>query len=153
LFPWSKVRILTTKNAIFLSDLTPGIRHGKKVKMEKFLLLIREDLKRRAQLSPADYRHQCDLVGEWIDKMTVTGNYLDASALYDQGKYVSKNVVVSDGPFLEAKESISGFILIQADDLEHATRLAQACTFVHTGYAVIEVRPMQEDPRVNMSAP
>jgi hypothetical protein len=121
--------------------------------MEKFLLLIREDLKRRAKLSPADFRHQCDLVGDWIDKMTATGNYIDASALYDQGKYVGNNYVVSDGPFLEAKESISGFILIQADDLDHATRLAQACTFVHTGYAVIEVRPMQEDPAVNTSAP
>jgi hypothetical protein len=115
--------------------------------MEKFLLLIREDLKRRANLSPEDYKHQCDLVGAWIDRIAATGNYIEASALYDQGKYVGKSFV-SDGPFLEAKESISGFILIQADDFDHATTLAQACDFVHTGHATIEVRELQADPTV-----
>jgi len=114
--------------------------------MEKFLLLIREDLKRRATLSPEDFRYQCNLVGDWIDKMAETGNFLSASALYDQGQYVAKDYVVSDGPFLEAKESISGFILIQADDLAHATCLAQACGFVHTGNAGIEVRALQDIP-------
>ena len=114
--------------------------------MEKFLLLIREDLKRRAILSPEDFKHQCDLVGNWIDKMAETGNFLSASALYDKGQYVAKDYIVSDGPFLEAKESISGFILIRAHDLAHATRLARACDFLHTGNCVIEVRPMQEDP-------
>jgi hypothetical protein len=117
--------------------------------MEKFLLLIREDLKRRANLSAEDFRHQCDLVGDWIDKMAATGNFIEASALYDKGKYVGNNYVVSDGPFLEAKECISGFILIQANDLDHATTLARACTFVDTGFAVIEVRPLQTDPREN----
>jgi hypothetical protein len=115
--------------------------------MEKFLLLIREDLKRRAKLTPEDFIRQCDMVGDWIDKMAATGNFIDASALYDRGNYVAKDYVVSDGPFLEAKESISGFILIQAENLEHAATLARACTFVHTGHAVIEVRAMMEDPR------
>ena len=121
--------------------------------MEKFLLLIREDLKRRAKLSPEDFIRQCDMVGDWIDKMAATGNFIDASALYDKGNYVAKDYVVSDGPFLEAKESISGFILIQAESLEHATTLAQACTFVHTGHAVIEVRAMQPDPRTQPTPP
>jgi hypothetical protein len=114
--------------------------------MDKFLLLIREDLKRRANLDPEEFKHQCDLVGDWVDKMAETGNFLEASALYDIGKYVGANYVVSDGPFLEAKECISGFILIQAENLEHATKLAQACTFVHTGFAVIEVRPLMAPP-------
>jgi len=78
--------------------------------------------------------------------MAETGNFLSASALYDKGQYVAKDYVVSDGPFLEAKESVSGFILIQADDLAHATRLTQSCEFIHTGHCVIEVRPLQEDP-------
>ena len=119
--------------------------------MDKFLLLIREDLKRRANLSPEAFRQQCDMVGDWIDKMAATGNFIDASALYDRGRYVGQDYVVSDGPFVEAKESISGFILIQADDLDHATALAQACSYVHTGNAVIEVRPLQSDPRENLA--
>lgn len=115
--------------------------------MEKFLLLIREDLKRRANLTAADYEKQADMVGEWIDKMAAAGKFLSASALYDQGKYVTRNNIVSDGPFIEAKESISGFILIQADDLNDAVRLAGECPMVRVGIAAIEVRELQEDAR------
>jgi hypothetical protein len=137
---------LPEKKFTFPSGLHETACLNKNTHMEKFLLLIREDLKRRATLSPEDFRYQCNLVGDWIDKMTETGNFLSASALYDKGEYVAKDYVVSDGPFLEAKESISGFILIEADDLAHASRLAQACGFVHTGNAVIEVRPLQDIP-------
>ena len=113
--------------------------------MEKFLLLIREDLKRRANLSDAGYADQANMVGGWIDKMAAEGKFLSASALYDHGKYVAKNSIVSDGPFIEAKESISGFILIQAADLNEATRLAGECPMVQAGIAVIEVRELQEN--------
>ena len=114
--------------------------------MEKFLLLIREDLKRRAGLTPEEFQVQGDMVGEWIDKMAADGNFLNASALHDFGNYVNKTTIVSDGPFIEAKESVSGFILIQANSLEHATELAQACPFLQAGHCVIEVRPLQFIP-------
>ena len=115
--------------------------------MEKFLLLIREDLKRRANLTAQEYRDQADMVGQWIDKMAAQGKFVDASALYDQGKYVTKSAVVSDGPFIEAKESISGFILILADDFNDATELARICPMVQVGIATIEVRELQENAR------
>ncbi|HWB93213.1 MAG TPA: YciI family protein [Puia sp.] len=115
--------------------------------MQQFLLLIREDLKRRANLSPADYEAQANMVGEWIDKMAAAGNFLSASALYDQGRYVTKKSILSDGPFIEAKESISGFILIQAESFNDAAALAQACPMIHAGIAAIEVRALQENAR------
>src|SRR5580658_3950354 len=114
--------------------------------MQKFLLLIREDLKTRATLSREDFVRQARQVGEWVDQMASAGHFLDASALTNNGKYVGRGYVNSDGPFIEAKECISGFILIQAADLEEAGSWGQACPVVGNGVGVVEVRELQDIP-------
>lgn len=52
-------------------------------------------------------------------------------------------VLITDGPFTEAKEHIGGFTIIRAPDLdaalEWASKLARATTLP------VEVRPMQDD--------
>jgi hypothetical protein len=50
--------------------------------------------------------------------------------------------VVSDGPFIEAKESISGYILITAENLDQAVSIAQGCPLIAIGIGVVEVRPI-----------
>jgi hypothetical protein len=114
--------------------------------MQKFLLLIREDLKVRANLSHEDHVAQARLVGEWVDQMAAAGHFLDASALTNKGKYVGRGYINSDGPFIEAKECISGFILIQAADLQEASTWAQACPLVGNGVGVVELRELQDIP-------
>lgn len=48
---------------------------------------------------------------------------------------------VTDGPFVETKESLGGFYLIEADDLDHAVRLAALCPAPSGG---VEVRPVMD---------
>lgn len=48
---------------------------------------------------------------------------------------------VTDGPFIEAKEVVGGFYLIDAPDLDVALRLAEVCPSAH-----IEVRPLMDLP-------
>ncbi len=45
---------------------------------------------------------------------------------------------VTDGPFAEIKEHLGGFVLIEAQDMEEATRIA--ATFPVAHYGMIEVR-------------
>ncbi len=52
--------------------------------------------------------------------------------------------LVTDGPFLEAKEAIGGFYLVEAADLAEALELAAACPGAQHG--AIEVRPVWEIP-------
>jgi hypothetical protein len=47
--------------------------------------------------------------------------------------------VVTDGPYAEAREAVTGFFLIQAADLDEARRHASACPFLPRGGSV-EVR-------------
>jgi len=108
--------------------------------MEKFLLLIREDLRRREKMTPAEFDRQAQMMTQWVESMAQAGNYLQADALHNDGKYAGRDYVLSDGPFIEAKESISGFILITAESLDQAVSIAQNCPLSHNGVGVVEVR-------------
>ena len=49
---------------------------------------------------------------------------------------------VTDGPFIETKEALTGYFLIEARDLNDAIRIASGLAEVSNG--TIEVRPVQE---------
>ncbi|MGH2762729.1 MAG: YciI family protein [Thermoleophilaceae bacterium] len=51
--------------------------------------------------------------------------------------------LLSDGPFVDAKEYLGGFFLLEADDLDEATALAARVPAARMGGAV-EVRPIVE---------
>jgi hypothetical protein len=53
-------------------------------------------------------------------------------------------VLTTDGPFVEGKEHIGGFWVIQADDLDAALAWAARATVACGG--PVEVRPFQEEP-------
>jgi hypothetical protein len=50
---------------------------------------------------------------------------------------------VTDGPFAEAKEVLGGFNIIEAADIDEATRIA-ASAFPWASVGCIEVRPVRE---------
>jgi hypothetical protein len=50
--------------------------------------------------------------------------------------------ITTDGPFVEAKEALGGFYLIEARDLDEAIELAAACPGAK--YGAIEIRPVME---------
>ncbi len=53
--------------------------------------------------------------------------------------------VTTDGPFAETKEVLGGFYLIEAANLDEATRWAEKIP--NSGYGSIEVRPVMEFPQ------
>jgi hypothetical protein len=57
---------------------------------------------------------------------------------------VKQKDVLSDGPFIEAKEGVSGYIFIQAENIELAVSIAQSCPLVKENNMVLEVRPVMK---------
>jgi len=51
--------------------------------------------------------------------------------------------VITDGPFLETKEVIAGFCIIEAHDLDAALAIARTNPICHQGGGV-EVRPVED---------
>lgn len=111
--------------------------------MDKFLLLIREDMEKLKLLPKEDFQACIDRMTGWVAELAEAGNYVDAAEpLRTIGRYVSRENILSDGPFIEAKEAISGYFIINAADLEHAAAIAQTCPQVVNGNSMIEVRPV-----------
>ena len=112
--------------------------------MEKFLFIIREDLNKLKKLNEDERYDAIREMDKWVRSLVKNGNYVGGDALRIKGSYVRKDDVSSDGPFIEAKEGISGFIFLLADDLDHAVSIAQGCSLVRSGDMAIEVRPMMD---------
>ena len=110
--------------------------------MEKFLFIIREDLNKLKQWSEEERYNAIREMDKWVKFLLDQGNYISGDALRIAGSYVNKSQVLSDGPFIEAKEGISGIMFMEASDLQGAVSLAQTCSFVQSGDMAIEVRPL-----------
>lgn len=111
--------------------------------MDKFLLLIREDMEKLKQLPEEDLQACIQRMSVWVEDLAQNGNYVDAEPLRTIGRYVTNEKVLSDGPFIEAKEAISGYFIIHAENLEQAAGIAQNCPQVLNGNSVCEVRQIR----------
>jgi hypothetical protein len=85
------------------------------------------------------------------DEMEATGTFVFGGALHDHDaatvlRASEGDVVMTDGPFVEAKEHIAGFYIINADDLDAA--LAWGRKVVDAIEHPIEVRPFRATGRV-----
>ncbi|WP_221392361.1 YciI family protein [Dyadobacter sp. NIV53] len=112
--------------------------------MEKFLLLIREDVKKESGLSEEEFNKNIETMTRWVENLAETGNYISGEPLKPEGKYVGNEHIISDGPFIEAKEAISGYVFIRAENIDQAASIAKTCPEVIDGRIVIEVRPIIE---------
>jgi hypothetical protein len=81
----------------------------------------------------------------WFDRLSEQGKLKGGQPLEREGKTVSgkKGRVVADGPFVEAKEAIGGYFLLQVDTMDEAVAIAKDCPGLDHG-AIVEVRPVAE---------
>ncbi len=49
---------------------------------------------------------------------------------------------MADGPFVEAKELVGGFMIVSADDYDGAVEVVRACPAAHMPGVSLEIREM-----------
>jgi hypothetical protein len=104
-----------------------------------------------APATSEDMRSFMERVVALEDEMEATGTFVFGGALHDPDAATvlrtgDGDVVMTDGPFVEAKEHVAGFYIINADDLDAA--LAWARKVVDAINHPIEVRPFRATGRV-----
>ena len=65
--------------------------------------------------------------------------------LNGEGKIVrNQGAIITDGPFAEGKEVVGGYLIVKANDLNHATEMSKDCPiFEHNGFVEVrEIMPM-----------
>jgi hypothetical protein len=111
--------------------------------MAKFLFVYRNSGESYGNMSPEEMQQMLQKWQTWIADGLHKGWMLDAGdALKREGRVVNARKVVSDGPFIEVKEMVGGFSIVQADTLDAAAELAMGCPIFLRGGSV-EVRPLQ----------
>jgi hypothetical protein len=113
--------------------------------MSQFMYLFRASAEgRRAALGTPE-RARESLAGwlAWIRDLEARGHLANpGQPLEPGGKVVrGKDKLVTDGPFVEVKDLILGFIVVEARDLAEAVELAKGCPMLH-GDGSVEVRPV-----------
>lgn len=110
--------------------------------MSEFLYLYRRG---RIDPTPEQSQQIMEKWFAWMKDLTASGNLKDpGQPLEDAGKTVrGSSKTITDGPYFEAKDLVGGYSLVEADDLDHAARLAQGCPIFEFDGAV-EVRPVRK---------
>ncbi|SFW59401.1 Uncharacterized conserved protein [Sinomicrobium oceani] len=112
--------------------------------MKKFLLLLHENAGTLQHLSPAEMEALAKAHYEWAAKLEEGGHFISGDGLEEGGvRITGKKPVVQDGPYMESKEIVGGYYLLQARDLDTVIRIAKECP-THLWGGTTEIRPIME---------
>ena len=111
--------------------------------MKEFMLIFRftnpdEASWRNTKMSPKQWQ-------DWIggiaaqNKLSATGKRLGTD-----GNVVKPGNVVMNGPYVEIKETLGGYMFVNAESLREAVEMAKGCPLVQTDSGSVEVRPVVE---------
>ena len=110
--------------------------------MANFLFVYRNSSESYGNMPPEEMQQMLQKWNAWITEGLRQGWMLDAGdGLKREGRVVNARKVVSDGPFIEVKEIVGGFSIVQADTLDAAAEYARGCPILLRGGSV-EVRPL-----------
>ena len=105
--------------------------------MQAFLLILKGS--GMDDLSPEELQQIFKSYKAWVDKLG--DKYVAGQRLENNGSLLKdKETLLTDGPFLESKEIIAGYFVIQAENQQEANEIAK--TSPHLGLYEIEVRPI-----------
>jgi hypothetical protein len=118
--------------------------------MPRFLLLFRDDDVNMDRLSPPEFETMFQKFVTWAEKVHAEGRLAGVERLKPaaEARTVRRRSgsVVVDGPFVEGKEAVLGFFLVEAADRAEAERIAAAAPNIEIGGSV-EVREVDWFPR------
>lgn len=110
--------------------------------MPKYLCLQRGlPSAERSKPSPAEMQAMYEQFNAWRTKFQ--SNLTDLGGRLGAGKLVIPEAV-PDGPLIEVKELVGGYMIVSAESLEEAVEVASACPGLvgpGSGVEVIEIRP------------
>jgi hypothetical protein len=110
--------------------------------MANFLFVYRGGNESYATMTPDEMQQMMQQWTTWIGEGMQKGWMLNpGDALTEEGRVVNAKKVVTDGPFVESKEIVGGYSIVQAATIDAAAELAKGCPGLLTG-GKVEVRPL-----------
>jgi hypothetical protein len=110
--------------------------------MAKYAILIYEDQARYATMSPEAWGALVDAHSTFVKQVFELGGSLaggEALAATTTATTIKGAGTVTDGPFVETKEALGGYYVVDAPDLDTALAVART---VPARFGGVEVRPV-----------
>lgn len=114
----------------------------------RYALLVYSSIEMRELRTEDEQRRVNAGIAEVLERPNVAGwlrlqNAESATTVrYEQGR-----TLLTDGPFVDSKDFLGGFIVVEANDLDGALAVAGELQELQ-GAGAIEVRPVREEPLV-----
>jgi hypothetical protein len=116
--------------------------------MPKYLFIQRSAPKKpplnTQQLSPGQMQEMYAAFNAWKEQFK--GNIVDMGGKLKAGGKIVSDSGATDGPFVESKEVIGGYMLVSAGSMEEAMEVARGCPGVISPGSSVEIREIQEMP-------
>ena len=108
--------------------------------MPQFALMLRDSGAFPTDISAEEIQAILQRYSDWRDKVQGSGQ-----KLYDgEGRIVVRTdggVSVTDGPYVESREVIGGYFIVEAEDYDAVAKLAEDCP--HLDFGSIEIRRIE----------
>jgi hypothetical protein len=106
--------------------------------MKEFLFIYRRDA--TVNLSPEQMQAMMKPWQDWMGSVAAQNKLVNqGNRLTPEGNIVKPNNVVTNGPYVELKELVSGYSIVKANDLKDASEIAKGCPILKVG-GTVEVR-------------
>jgi hypothetical protein len=126
--------------------------------MKEFMMVFRSEKMDYSKLTPEQTQAILKQWQDWMGGIASKGQFIGTNRLFPEGKTIKANKVVSDGPYMEGKELIGGYLIVKADSIDEAVAIAKGCPVFSNG-GHVEIRPvmpmqgaMQSQDSVNEKA-
>jgi hypothetical protein len=81
----------------------------------------------------------------WIGQLAQAGHLKAGEPLDRGGKVVrGRKKTVTDGPYAESKDVVGGYLIVTANDYNHAIELSRGCPIFEEEDGTVEVRAIQQ---------
>ena len=117
--------------------------------MKEFMMIFRNEKSEGSMPSAEQMQSMMKQWQDWIGGIDKQGRYIGTNRLIAEGKTIKPNKVITDGPYMEAKEMVGGYLIVKANSLDEAVEMAKSCpNLIYGGNVEIRsVMPIEYDAR------
>jgi hypothetical protein len=107
--------------------------------MNEFMMIFRHTPNPDFKMTPEQMQDEIKKWQDWMGGIAAQGKFASTNRLGSNGKTLLHNKTITDGPYAEVKEIIGGYVIVKANDMSEAMKLAEDCPILAVGGSV-EVR-------------
>jgi len=108
--------------------------------MDEFILIFRHE-NAVGVVSPEQIQIWMQQTMDWIGGIAAQNKFSGGNGLpFDDARVVHHNNVVTNGPFGEIKETIGGYIIVKANNVDEAVAFAKGSPVLQGAGNTVEVR-------------